>query len=125
MARNRKVQSAEVRFGPALKALLFCLLLGGTAVGYVFQKEQVNALKKQERELDARLAHLRLSNAKMHQELARRESPVALEQAVRRHRLDLGLPHPSQVVLLPSSNAAARDGGPVLPAQIAEARLRR
>jgi hypothetical protein len=34
MAKNRKNQSG-VRFGPALKALLFCIFVGGAAVGYV------------------------------------------------------------------------------------------
>ena len=41
MARNRKYQSAAIRFGPALKALLLCLLIGGSGVGYVWQKDQI------------------------------------------------------------------------------------
>ncbi len=41
MAKNRKYQSAAIRFGPALKALLLCALLGGTGVGGQLQPGQV------------------------------------------------------------------------------------
>src|SRR3954467_1391310 len=44
MSRNRKHQTAAVRFGPALKALALCLFMGGSGVGYVWQKEQINVL---------------------------------------------------------------------------------
>jgi hypothetical protein len=47
MARNRKYQSAAIRFGPALKAFLLCLLIGGSGVGYVWQKDQISQLGKQ------------------------------------------------------------------------------
>ena len=47
MARNRKYQSAAIRFGPALKAFLLCLLIGGSAVGYVWQKNQIYQLGQQ------------------------------------------------------------------------------
>jgi hypothetical protein len=36
MAKNRKNQAAAIRFGPALKASFLCLLIGGSAVGYVW-----------------------------------------------------------------------------------------
>ena len=38
MAKNLKNQAAAIRFGPALKASFLCLLIGGAAVGYVWQK---------------------------------------------------------------------------------------
>ena len=47
MARNRKYQSAAIRFGPALKALLLCLLIGRAGVGYVWQKSQIYELGRQ------------------------------------------------------------------------------
>ena len=47
MARNRKYQSAAIRFGPTLKALLLCLLIGGSGVGYVWQKDQIYQLGQQ------------------------------------------------------------------------------
>ena len=47
MARNRKYQSAASRFGPALKAFLLCLLIGGSGIGYVWQKDQISQLGQQ------------------------------------------------------------------------------
>ena len=44
MAKNRKNQAAEIRFGPALKASFLCLLIGGSAIGYVWQKNQIYRL---------------------------------------------------------------------------------
>jgi len=38
MAHNRKSQPASIRFGPALKAFLLCLLIGGSGVGYVAER---------------------------------------------------------------------------------------
>ncbi len=116
------MQSAEVRFGPALKALMMCLLIGGAAVGYVFQKEQVRELGQEEHVLRVRLERLRLHNGKLATELARMESPAAIERAVRRHHLDLGLPHPAQVVVLPAPGIlAAPERAPLLPHDLAVA----
>ena len=39
MAKNRKNQAAEIRFGPVLKVVLLCLLIGGSAIGYVWQQK--------------------------------------------------------------------------------------
>ena len=47
MARNRKHQSAAIRFGPALKALLLCARIAGSGVGFVWQKGQINELGQQ------------------------------------------------------------------------------
>jgi hypothetical protein len=58
MARNRKNQSAAIRFGPALKALFLCLLIAGSAVGYVWQKSQIYQLGQQIRQREMRLARL-------------------------------------------------------------------
>ena len=41
MAKNRKNQSAAIRFGPAIKAFLLCALVGGAGVGYVWQKGRI------------------------------------------------------------------------------------
>ena len=62
MARNRKNQSAAVRFGPALKALLICLFIGGSGVGYVWQQNQLLELGRQKAEKEKRLNLLRLKH---------------------------------------------------------------
>jgi cell division protein FtsB len=99
MARNRRTQSAEVRFGPALKALLICLLIGGAAVGYVCQKNQLNELGRQKKQREMQLDELRLRNAQRARHLAELESPLNLERQAR--ELNLGpVVHPAQVIVV-------------------------
>jgi hypothetical protein len=100
MARNRRTQSAEVRFGPALKALLICLLLGGAAVGYVCQKNQLDELGRQKKQREQQLYELRLRNAQRAKQLAELVSPINLERRARGLNLGLGLPHPAQVIVV-------------------------
>ena len=64
MAKNRKNQSAAIRFGPALKALFLCLVIAGSAVGYVWQKSQIYQLGQQIRQCEIRLKQLRDENRK-------------------------------------------------------------
>ena len=59
MAKNRVNQSAAIRFGPALKAFLLCLLIGGSGVGYVWQKSQIHELGKMIKARENKVAELR------------------------------------------------------------------
>lgn len=99
MAKNRKNQSASIRFGPALKALFLCLLIAGSAVGYVWQKSQIYQLGKQMREKETDLTRLKLGNQKLEDQLADLRSVVMLDQ--RAHNLGLVPALPMQVVRLP------------------------
>ena len=99
MAKNRKNQSASIRFGPALKALFLCLLIAGSAVGYVWQKSQIYQLGKQMREKESSLARLRAGNQKLEDQLSDLRSVVMLDQ--RAHNLGLAPALPMQVVRLP------------------------
>lgn len=65
MARNRKYQSASVRFGPALKALLICVFIGGSGVGYVWQKSSLFKLGRDEEAKSTRLRELRIENRQL------------------------------------------------------------
>jgi cell division protein FtsL len=120
MAKNRRHQSAAIRFGPALKALLLCLVIAGLAVGYVWQKGQIFQLGRQITSCESRLAQLRDENQKLSDQLAVLSSPVMLDQRV--HELNLGLvpAQPTQVYRLvespPNNNpnrrfAARQDDG--------------
>ena len=97
MARNRKYQSAAIRFGPVLKALLLCLLIGGSGVGYVWQKDQIFQLGRQIKNRELRLNQLADQNEKLRRQLATMRSPRFLEW--RNQQLGLGLvpPQPDQV----------------------------
>jgi hypothetical protein len=98
MARNRRAQSAEVRFGPALKALLICLFVGGAGVGYVCQKNQLNQLGRQKKERELRLEELRLRNSQLARQLVERQALQLLEH--RAKEMGLGPAHPGQVLVL-------------------------
>ena len=100
MAKNRKYQSAAIRFGPALKAFLLCLLIGGSGVGYVWQKSQIYELGRQIKARENRLAELRDQNKKLSDQLAMLRSPAKLDQRVRELNLGLGQPRQSSVVRL-------------------------
>jgi cell division protein FtsL len=98
MAKNRKNQSAAVRFGPMLKVLFLCLLIVGSAVGYVWQKTQIYQLGKQIRENESRLTQLMRDNRMLDDQLADLRSPVKLDQRAR--SLGLVPAQPGQVVRL-------------------------
>ncbi len=98
MAKNRKNQAAAIRFGPALKALFLCLVIAGSAVGYVWQKSQVYQLGKQIRETELRLVQLERNNQMLGDQLADLRSPVKLDQRAR--GLGLMPAQPGQVVRL-------------------------
>jgi cell division protein FtsL len=101
MAKNRKNQAAAIRFGPALKASFLCLLIAGSAVGYVWQKSQVYQLGKQIRETESRLTQLERNNQMLADQLADLRSPVKLDQRAR--NLGLVPAQPAQVVRLSES----------------------
>ena len=100
MAKNRRNQSAAIRFGPALKALFLCLVIAGLAVGYVWQKGQIFQLGRQITSCESRLIQLRDENQKLSDQLAVLNSPVMLDQRV--HELNLGLvaAQPTQIYRL-------------------------
>jgi cell division protein FtsL len=104
MAKNRKNKSAAIRFGPALKAFFLCLLIAGSAVGYVWQKSQIYQLGKQLRAEELRLTQLARDNKELDDQLADLQSPVKLDQRAR--ALGLVPAQPLQVVRLTEPSLA-------------------
>ncbi len=105
MARNRKTQSAGVRFGPALKALLLCLLLGGSGVGYVWQKDQIVRLGRQIKTRETQLSALQEQNETLRKQLERVRSLQAIEAKIKELNLGLVPPQQSQIWQLPEPTA--------------------
>ena len=101
MARNRKYQSAVIRFGPALKAFLLCLLIGGSGVGFVWQKDQISQLGRQIAQREARLHKLEDDTDKLKKQLGTMRSPPFLERRIQDLRLGLVRTQPAQVLRLP------------------------
>jgi hypothetical protein len=110
MGRNRKNGSA-VRFVPAMKAALICMLLGGSAIGYVYQKNQIFDLGRQINKSEQRLKEVRDSSAKLQRTLLTMQSSTQLEKRVRELNLGLGQPAQSQIITIVEvpANAAPRD----------------
>src|SRR5882724_6502584 len=97
MARNRKNKSAAVRFGPALKAFLLCLIIGGSGVGYVWQKDQISRLGQEIKKRERRLSTVNELNEKLKQQLATMRSPAALRRSIKDLNLGMGPPEQSQI----------------------------
>src|SRR5437016_8638331 len=100
MAKNRKYRSAAVRFGPPIKALLLCLLLGGTGVGYVWQKNQIFQLGHQITRRETQLAEISDQNEKLRKQLETMRAPKFLEAQIKDRNLGLVQPQPAQVKVL-------------------------
>ena len=119
MAKNRKNQSAAIRFGPALKALFLCLLIAGSAVGYVWQKSQIYQLGQQIRQREVRLARLQNDDRKLSDQLSILRSPTMLDRRGRELNLGLSPAQPMQVLRL-AEPASAPPESKILTRQFAE-----
>jgi hypothetical protein len=109
MAKNRKNQAAAIRFGPALKASFLCLLIGGAAVGYVWQKNEIYRLGRQISDRERRCDQLKKDNKTLSDQLTVLHSPVMLDQRVKELNLGLVPAQPAQMVRLAEP---AGDGRP-------------
>ncbi len=115
MSNHRRNQSGAVRFVPALKAVLFCTLIGGFAVGYVMQKNKIFELGQQIGAKQARLEKLRKDNQDLASNLATLQRPMYLAQRADKLKLGLMQPQPHQILWVnePASPAARTNAGPV------------
>ena len=100
MGRNRK-HATVVRAGPAAKAIVICLLLGGSAVGYVLQKNQLHELGQQITKREGILSKLRWDNKLRATQLANLQLPRRIEERVNEQKLGLVRAPAVQVVWLP------------------------
>jgi hypothetical protein len=100
MGKNRRSQAGAVRLVPALKAFLLCLLLGGSGVGYVLQKNKLHELGREIARKELQLERLRAENRIRANQLANLLLPQRLAQRVRDQNLGLVPPAPGQIVWL-------------------------
>ena len=101
---NRKKRTISVRFGPALKAVLICLVTCSLGLGYVWQKKQINDLGAHIKENENKLEDLRRENKRRSDTLAFLMSPQELDAKLRQLGLDLEVPRPEQIVVLMDAN---------------------
>ena len=106
MAKNRKNQAAAIRFGPVLKVVLLCSLIGGSAVGYVWQKSEIGRLGHQLVQREMKLVQLQADNKRLSDQISILHSPVMLDQRAKELNLGLAPATPMQVVRLTESPVA-------------------
>ena len=111
MSKNRKNQSAEIRFGPVLKVVLLCSLIGGSAIGYVWQKNQIDRLGAQIREREKSLAKAKRDNENLAKQISFLHSPVMLDRRAKELNLGLAPATPMQVVRLTETPVAPEKNG--------------
>ena len=100
MGRNRKNQTGSIRFGPAVKAVLLCLFIGGSAVGYVLQKNKLHELGAQIAKREGLLKRLKADNNVRAAQLAKAQMPQRLAERVKELNLGLVPSQMSQCILL-------------------------
>ncbi|MEW6156765.1 MAG: hypothetical protein AB1813_04995 [Verrucomicrobiota bacterium] len=83
-----------------MRALLLCLFIGGSGVGYVWQKEQLNELGRQIKDREIHRDALRRQNESYERALAILQSTRELDLRVKQLNLGLVPPQPEQVVRL-------------------------
>lgn len=121
MAKNRKNDSAKVRFGPAVNAVLLCVLIGGSGVGYVWQKNQIFELQRQFKVQERRLSDLQLQNQRLNQQKAELSSQAVLEKKIVEFKLGLSQPPPNRILRLTEPTALLPQvNPPVTVRQLAE-----
>ena len=101
MAGNRRNQSAAIRFGPAIKALLLCGFIVGVGIGYVWQRKQNMELSQQIGRKELQLEKLRKENSMRRKQLDEMHLPANLERRARELNLGLKPANATQVVRLP------------------------
>ena len=84
-----------------MKALFLCLLIAGSAVGYVWQKSQIYQLSQLIRQREILLTQQKDKNQKLCDQLAMLRSPTMLDKRARELNLGLGPAQPSQIWRLP------------------------
>ena len=92
-----------------IRAALLCLVLGGTAMGYVWQKSQIHQLGTEVRKKEVRLELLKGDNGRWQQLRAEMRSTQKLYDRVRTLGLGLAMPQPEQVLRLPDLPLDAKE----------------
>ncbi|HEX7653910.1 MAG TPA: septum formation initiator family protein [Verrucomicrobiae bacterium] len=118
MAGNRKNQTAAVHFSAVLKVVLLCSVIGGSAIGYVWQKNEISRLDKLTVTKEKALEQLRKENKLLADQVAVLRSPVMIDRRAKELNLGLTPAQPVQKVVL-AENPSAYSAVPVQPRQYA------
>lgn len=86
---------------------MLCLLIGGSGVGYVWQKGQISDLGKQVLKREEHMADLLKKNEDLKRQLNGMRSQWALEKSITDFKLGLGRPQQGQIWPLPEPSREA------------------
>ena len=99
-ARNQRRKENPLSIGSWFRAVALCILLGGLAMGYVWQKSQIHQLGALLQKKEVRLDLLKGENERWQQMRAEMRSTQKLYERVRKLGLGLIMPTPEQVLKL-------------------------
>ncbi len=93
-------KSTALGFGQLIKVILLLVLIGGAALGYVWQKNQIDRLSAQRRDLENSLNRIRHDNDGLRRQISDLYEPVKLMRRVNEMKLGLVSRQEIQVVRL-------------------------
>ena len=105
MAGKRKKQSGKIAFGQLIKVVLLISLIGGAALGYVWQVNQIDRLSAQRRDREIYLIKLKRENDELRRQISDLNEPVKLMRRVSEMQLGLAMRDESKVVRLEEPRA--------------------
>jgi hypothetical protein len=108
MGKNRKYNETRAQLGPVLKAGVICLLLGGSAVGYVLQKNKLHELGRQIAKRESVLNGLKAENKLRAMKLADLQLPRKIDKRVKDQNLGLVRTPMVQMIWLPEPTVEAK-----------------
>ena len=97
---KRQNETAGFGFGPAIKAFLFCVFIGGSGLGFVWQKQEISDLGRQLKDAELRLEELKRQNKNRAETLQQFLVPRLLAQKANQQFPDLTQPVPNQIFIL-------------------------
>ncbi len=103
--------SPALRFVPAVKVAVLVAFIGGSAIGYVWQKNQIIELGRKIKERENRLTQLREANQKLSKQLNTLRYPPVLQRRIKELNLNLVQPAQSQILRLVETTAGEAPGG--------------
>ncbi len=104
---SKRNNSAAIGFGLLIKVVLSISLIGGGALGYVWQKNQIDGLAAQKRERESNIKKLKHDNEFLVRQIRDLQEPVKLMRRVSEMQLGLMPRQESQVVRLEEPREAA------------------
>ena len=96
-----------MHFSTVLKVVLLCTLIGGSAIGYVWQKSEISRLGKQIVAKEKSIEQLRKENKLMADQVAVLQSPVMIDRRAKELSLGLAPAQPAQKIILTETVAVS------------------